>query len=521
MSDLAQTSCATSSSASVPDCTLVVFGITGDLAHRLLMPALYNLACWKLLPARFSVVGVGRSPTTAGELRKSLTESIRRFVGDKSAEFAADTLRETDWDKVVSRLDYVRGDVDDPATYEALAQRLQSQTDTSPNVLFYLAVSARLFTPVAERLAHAGLLRESSNAWRRLIIEKPFGRDVASAIALNQKLLSLMNENQIYRIDHFLGKETVQNILAFRFGNGLFEPLWSRERIDHVQITVAETVGVEKRGPFYDTTGALRDMVPNHLFQLFTMTAMEPPMSFDADSIRNKKQEVLMAVRQLSQEQAANSAVRAQYTAGCIQGKRIRNYNAEPNVDPRSRTETYVALRLELDNWRWAGVPFYLRTGKALARRCTEIAIRFKQAPLALFRGMGVETCIPNWLVLRIQPDEGISLQFGAKVPGTSMQLAPVKMEFLYKDYFRAQPSTGYETLIYDAMIGDATLFQRADNIEAGWRVVQPVLDAWASDLAPMTAYASGSDGPTEAEQLLACDGRHWRPLSTANEACL
>lgn len=498
-----------------PPCTLVVIGINGDLTHRLLMPALYNLSRQKLLPERFAVIGIGRRATTVDSLRDDLTRTMQNFVADTGGEFSADRLDWEAWKTIIGGLDYLAGDLEDPATYQDLSRRIENSKANgfSGNVLFYLAVAARFFGPVVKRLGEAGLTLEPQGAWRRVIIEKPFGHDLGSAKALNRDILTVLSEDQIFRMDHFLGKETVQNILAFRFGNGLFEPLWNRDRIDHVQITVAETIGIEKRGSFYDGTGALRDMVPNHLFQLFTMTAMEPPISFDAHAVRDKKAEVLMAVHQLSEEAALHEAVRAQYTAGLVRGRAVRNYRDEPDVDRASQTETYVALRLMVDNWRWAGVPFYLRTGKAMTKRDTEIAIRFKQAPLALFRGTAVESCIPNWLVLQIQPDEGISLQFGAKVPGTEVRLSAVNMDFLYKDYFQNQPSTGYETLIYDAMIGDATLFQRADNIEAGWRAVQPVLDAWSSGRAPMATYTAGSAGPKEADDLLARDGRTWRPL--------
>ncbi len=511
-----ETAPSASAAKPAPACTLVIFGATGDLTHRLLMPALYNLARWKLLPEEFAMIGVGRSEIGADDLRDDLTTTMVGLVTDQGGEFSADSLDREAWNSVVRRLDYLAGDINDPATYRELSQRIKASgaaRGTSGNVLFYLAVAAQFFGPVVKHLGQAGLTREEEGAWRRVIIEKPFGHDLPSARALNRDILEVLSEDQIFRIDHFLGKETVQNIMAFRFGNGLFEPLWNRDRIDHVQITVAETVGVEKRGSFYNATGALRDMVPNHLFQLFTMTAMEPPISFDAHAVRDKKQEVLMAVHQLSGEAAVQQAVRAQYTVGIVRGQPVRNYRDEPNVDPASQTESYVALRLMIDNWRWAGVPFYLRTGKSMPKRDTEIAIQFKQAPLALFRGTAVEACIPNWLVLQIQPDEGISLQFGAKLPGPEVQLGPVNMDFLYKDYFRAQPSTGYETLIYDAMIGDATLFQRADNIEAGWRVVQPVLEAWSNGRAPMATYAAGSAGPKEADDLLARDGRSWRPL--------
>ncbi|WP_262031986.1 glucose-6-phosphate dehydrogenase [Microvirga sp. Mcv34] len=495
-----------------PDCTLVIFGITGDLTHRLLMPALYNLSRWELLPERFAMIGVGRSGVSVDTLRDDLTGTMRGFIAERGTGLAAEGFDEGAWEKVVGRLEYLAGDVTDPATYRELAGRIAASQETygtGRNVLFYLAVAARFIGPVVNGLGEARLTGQEAGAWRRVIIEKPFGHDLESAKALNRDILAVLSEDQIFRIDHFLGKETVQNILAFRFGNGLFEPLWNRDRIDHVQITVAETVGVGKRGSFYDATGALRDMVPNHLFQLFTMTAMEPPTSFEADAVRDKKEEVLSAVHLLPDA----AAVRAQYTAGIVHGQAVRNYRDELDVTPNSQTETFVALRLMVDNWRWAGVPFYLRTGKAMAKRDTEIAIRFKQAPLALFRGTGVEACIPNWLVLQIQPDEGISLQFGAKVPGPEVRLGAVNMDFLYKDYFQSPPSTGYETLIYDAMMGDATLFQRADSIEAGWRVVQPLLRAWSGRRDTMTTYPAGSAGPKEADDLLARDGRAWRPL--------
>ena len=486
----------------VPQCTLVIFGISGDLTHRLLMPALYNLARLKRLPKDFRIIGVGRSAMAVERLRDDLTRSMQDFVSEQGGEASVGGIDQEFWDQVVRRLEYVSGHIEDVATYEKLSQLLKGSKAASGggNVLFYLAVAAQFFGPVVKHLGKAGLAREEAGAWRRIIIEKPFGRDLQSARALNRDVLAVFREEQVFRIDHFLGKETVQNIMAFRFGNGLFEPIWNRDRIDHVQITVAEIVGVERRGVFYDATGALRDMVPNHLFQLFTMLAMEPPISFEADAVRDKKQEVLMAVRPLSGEAVLRETVRAQYAEGTVRGRAVRSYRGEPNVAAASRTETYVALRLMIENWRWAGVPFYLRTGKALTRRNTEIAIQFKQPPLALFRDTAAADCIPNWLVLQIQPNEGISLQFGAKVPGPDVRLDAVKMGFLYKDYFRTSPSIGYETLIYDAMIGDATLFQRADNIEAGWRIVQPVLDIWSGGQGSIWTYSAGSAGPKEAD---------------------
>jgi len=349
---------------------------------------------------------------------------------------------------------------------------------------------------------------------RRVIIEKPFGHDFASAKALNAEILKTLQERQIYRIDHFLGKETVQNIMALRFANGLFEPLWNRQQIDHVQITAAETVGVEHRGKFYEKTGALRDMVPNHVFQLLAMTAMEPPISFDADAVRAKKTEVIQAIKPLDPAGVLKDAVRGQYGAGRVLGKQVRAYRQEPDVAPNSTTETYVACKLNIDNWRWAGVPFYLRTGKYMKRRSTEIAIRFHQAPYALFRGTNVEQMHPNWMILRIQPDEGIALEFAAKHPGRTVTLDTVSMDFAYKTYFKVTGNTGYETLIYDSMIGDATLFQRADTVEAGWRAAQPIIDFWENNPPrDFPNYAAGSDGPASADELLARDYRAWRPL--------
>jgi glucose-6-phosphate 1-dehydrogenase len=349
------------------------------------------------------------------------------------------------------------------------------------------------------------------HGFRRLIVEKPFGHDVASAKALNACLRRYLKEEQIYRIDHFLGKETVQNIMALRFANGLFEPIWNRDRIDHIQITVAESIGVETRGKFYEATGALRDMVPNHLFQLVAMTAMEPPVSFDAEDIRAKKAETFKAIHPLT----LADVVRGQYDSGIVGEEKVPAYRAEANVSPDSTTETYVAMRLMIDNWRWAGVPFYLRTGKRLNKRSTEIAIRFKRAPLALFRETPVEELDADSLILRVQPDEGIRLRFNAKRPGPAMALESVAMDFKYKDYFKQAPAVGYETLIYDCLIGDATLFQRADQVEAAWELVEPVLEGWAGTTPRhFPNYAAGSEGPSAANDLLARDGRSWRRIN-------
>lgn len=495
-------------------CVMVIFGAAGDLTKRLIIPALYNLACTNLLPDRFAVVGVDIAQKSDDEWCDSLKEMLQAFV--KAAE-SAEQVNEDKWKWLTSRMSYLQGDFNNRATYEGLKSKL-SELDktqrTAGNYLFYLAVAPRFFGTVVERLGESRLGQDGDGFWRRVVIEKPFGHDLASAQALDKEILGVLQENQIYRIDHFLGKETVQNIMMFRFGNGFFEPIWNRDRIDHVQITAAETVGVEERGSYYDKTGALRDMVPNHIFQLISMTAMEAPSSFSADAVRAEKAKVIECVRICKPEEVACNAVHGQYGHGSIDGQPVRGYREEPDVAPSSPTETYVALRLEIENWRWSGVPFYVRTGKRLARRKTQIAIRFKEAPCALFRNTSVNNPLPNWLVLRIQPDEGIALQFGAKVPGPVTKLGEVRMDFKYKDYFGTAPNTGYETLIYDVIIGDATLFQRADNIEGAWRVVQPVLDFWGAN--PPTEfpnYEAGGEGPAATDAMLARDGRSWRSI--------
>jgi glucose-6-phosphate 1-dehydrogenase len=499
-----------------PPCAMVIFGAAGDLTKRLVVPALYNLVNAKRLSNRFQLVGVDRNARTAETWRSGLTDTIKEFVGH-SGEFEADHIDEKAWRSLTDRMTYVQGDFTDPGTFSRLREHLaglDKTAGTAGNYLFYLAVADRFFSAVVAGLGAAGLVTEKRGQWRRVVIEKPFGHDLASAKALNAEILKTLQEHQIYRIDHFLGKETVQNIMALRFANGLFEPLWNREHIDHIQITASETVGVEHRGRFYEQTGALRDMMPNHMFQLLAMTAMEPPISFDADEVRAKKAEVLQAVHPFTTARASRDAVRGQYDAGMVLDKPVQAYRQEPDVAANSNAETFVALKLKIDNWRWAGVPFYLRTGKYMKRRRTEIAIRFHQAPHTLFRGTRVERMNPNWMILRIQPEEGIWLEFAAKRPGPTMKLSTVSMDFCYETYFKMAPNTGYETLIYDCMIGDATLFQRADFVEAGWRVVQPILDAWTTNPPKnFPNYASGGDGPAAAHDLLARSGRAWRPL--------
>jgi glucose-6-phosphate 1-dehydrogenase len=394
-------------------------------------------------------------------------------------------------------------------------EKLETDKGTCGNRLFYLAVPPAAFAPIAEQLGRVGLLREHKGAWRRLVVEKPFGTDLASAKVLNSKLLKVADEHQIYRIDHYLGKETVQNILVLRFANGMFEPIWNRNHIDHIQITVDEKLAVGHRGSFYDATGALRDMVPNHLFQLLSLVTMEPPARFDAHAVRSEKAEVLAAIQTQTQAEALKNSVRGQYRAGKVGDETIEDYRKTPDVKSDSTTETYAALKLTIDNWRWAGVPFYLRTGKALATKRTEVAIKFKQAPFAMFRDTPVDRLSQNYLVIGIEPTEGITLQFNTKVPGPTVSIDGVEMKFRYKDYFKAEPSTGYETLIYDCMIGDNILFQRADGVEAGWQAVQPFLDAWKKAGADgLVDYKAGSEGPTEADDLLTRDGRHWRKLA-------
>lgn len=494
-------------SQSAEPCVIVIFGAAGDLTKRLLIPALYNLAQSQLLSKEFAIVGVAHTAMSQEDFRSKLTQEIH--------EFATVPVDDQLWQRIEQRLYYLSGEFQDANIYSQL-QNLLTQVDqecgTQGNYLFYLATAASFFQDIIEQIGSSGLAREAEDHWRRVIIEKPFGHDLDSARALNKKISTVLQESQIYRIDHYLGKETVQNILVFRFGNGLFEPIWNHHYIDHVQITVAETVGVESRGGFYEGAGAVRDMVQNHLFQLLGMVAMEPPLSFDADAVRDEKSKLLKSIQPLTSEDVLTHTVRGQYGEGTVNEKNLPAYRSEPRVAPNSGTETYAALKLTIDNWRWANVPFYLRTGKRLPQRVTEIDIQFKQVPSLLFRQTSIDCLTPNFLTMRIQPDEGIHLQFGAKVPGPSLKMSAVEMDFCYANYFGTTPSTGYETLLYDCMIGDATLFQRADNVELGWSVVQPILDSWES-ITPkeFPNYAAGTWGPKAADELLTNDGRHWR----------
>jgi glucose-6-phosphate 1-dehydrogenase len=499
-----------------PSCAMVIFGANGDLTKRLVVPALYNLTRSGLLPEKFALIGIDHNDKTSEQWRSDLHDFLESLTKSRG-EAAENNIDQAVWKRLADTMSFLRGDFTKEKTFTDIRDKLAAcdkERGLGGNVLFYLAVADRFFGPIVDALGSAGLLKEddddNNKAWRRVVIEKPFGHDLASAKALNARVRKSLREEQIYRIDHFLGKETVQNIMALRFANGLFEPIWNRDRIDHVQITVAESIGVEKRGNFYEATGALRDMVPNHLFQLVAMTAMECPVSFSAEEIRAKKAEVFKAVHPLSPD----CAVRGQYGPGEIASQKVAGYREEDRVAKDSPVETYVALRIMIDNWRWAGVPFYLRTGKRLPKRTTEIAIRFRQPPYALFRDTPMLALDSDWLILQIQPNEGIRLRFNAKVPGPEMTLESVAMDFKYADWFQQTPAVGYETLLYDCFIGDGTLFQRADQVEAAWAVVDPILKAWAEETPDdFPNYAAGSRGPDAAELLLARDGRAWRKI--------
>lgn len=474
------------------DCEVIILGAGGDLTKRLLLPALCNLGAAGLLPETFSLIGVARTNYNENEFRAYLKTNLEQFATDKESKEYGDLLLE--------KTRFVSGDLNDPKTYIQLKKIL----DPNRNHIFYMAVPPQFFLPIIEQLGQTGLTGESGAYSRRVIIEKPFGHDLESAQKLNADILKILQERQVFRIDHYLGKETVQNLLAFRFANGIFEPIWDRRYVDHVQITVAESLGVELRGNYYETAGALRDMVPNHIFQLLSYVAMEPPISLDADAVRDEKSKLLRAVQELAPEDVIHNTVRGQY----------KEYRSSPDVHPNSNIETFVAMRLLIDNWRWEGVPFYIRTGKRLPSRVTEIAIQFKTPPVIMFKKTQVENLSPNLLVIHIQPEEGISLRFGAKIPGPIVKLGDVNMKFQYKDYFGSRPGTGYETLLYDCMMGDSTLFQRADMVESGWRVVEPILDVWKA-LPPrdFPNYDSKTWGPAEANELMERDGRKWRNI--------
>lgn len=486
-------------------CTVILFGASGDLAKRKVVPAMYDLAIHKALGARYAIVGFSRTAMT--------DDSFRGTIGDAAKSISeVGPIDAKQWSDFAANLYYSQGDYSKPESYTELAKRLKEISDSKElggNRLFYLSTPPEVYEDIIEQIGKAGLNKPASpNSWVRIIIEKPFGRDLASAKALNQKVLNVFKEKQVYRIDHYLGKDTVQNLLVLRFGNGIFEPLWNRNYVDHVQITAGETLGVERRGGFYETTGALRDMIQSHVLQLTSLVAVEPPASFDANSVRNEKLKVLQSIRPFNIEMMAQSVVRGQYASGKVGDKDVLGYRQEQGVDANSRTETFVAAKVLIDNWRWAGVPFYLRTGKRLAKRSTEIVIEFRCAPHMVFRDKGIE---PNRLILNIQPDEGISVSFGAKRPGTEMNIGNVTMKFSYQEGFGEPTRSAYATLVNDCVRGDATLFDRGDNVEAAWSLVDPILEVWgATRSASVPQYASGSWGPRESDALIESDGRHW-----------
>jgi glucose-6-phosphate 1-dehydrogenase len=493
--------------APLEPCAVVMFGASGDLARRKLLPALYELASHNCLAPRFKLIGFARSKMTDDAFRKSSEEFLPKDGGG-----SADGSSRTDF---FQNLHYFVGNYDDLGSFSQLATRLDEldgEGQLGANRLFYLSTPPEVYPKIIEQLGKSGLAKpRDDRSWTRIIIEKPFGRDLESAGKLNRMVLSVFDESQVYRIDHYLGKETVQNLLVFRFGNGIFEPLWNRRYVDQIQITAAETLGVEHRAAFYETAGALRDMIQSHVLQLTSLVAVEPPATFEATAVRNEKIKVLQSVRPFTKESVWSDVIRGQYGPGEIDGKVVAGYREEPGVAPDSATETYAALKLHVDNWRWNGVPFYLRTGKRLARAATEIAIQFRQAPHLVFRGEQLQS---NQLVLNIQPDEGISMSFGAKAPGPRMHIRPVTMDFKYRAAFGGTPRNAYATLINDCIRGDATLFDRADSVEAAWGLVDPILKAWSGASAPpFPNYAAGSSGPQTADELPASDGHRWRNL--------
>ena len=486
---------------------MVIFGATGDLTHRKLVPGLYNLQRERLLPSGFSVIGFARRDWTDDYFRETLETDLK--------EFSRSGIEEPLWKSFAEGISYNRSSFDDPAGYKALADKLNAldeQRGTAGNRLFYLATGPESFATIIQQLGAAGLNQSPKGGWTRIIIEKPFGRDLASARELNTEVHKVFDESQVYRIDHYLGKETVQNILVFRFANGIFEPVWNRRYVDHVQITVAESVGVEGRGGYYEQAGAIRDMVQNHLMQLLTLTAMEPPGFYEANSVRDEKVKVLRAIRPHAPEEVASYTVRGQYSAGTADGKAVPGYRQEENVPAESQTETFVALQFFIENWRWAGVPFYLRTGKRLPKRASEIAIQFKSAPLMIFDQGPLNNIEPNVLTIKVQPDEGISLKFESKVPGQMTQIRPVTMDFRYNAAFGVASPEAYERLLLDAMLGDSTLFTRSDEVDASWSLITPIIEGWQHAPAP-EAYEAGSWGPAAADEFLARAGRAWRRL--------
>ncbi|MEO6052759.1 MAG: glucose-6-phosphate dehydrogenase [Chthoniobacterales bacterium] len=487
-------------------CTIVIFGASGDLTKRKLLPALYNLKAFGLLPENFAIIGVAFTQNDDNGYRAQINKDIH--------EFATRPVDDEVWADFEKRSYYVQGDFNDAGTFQRLKDKIgeaQKAWKIPGNVLFYLAVAPTFFAKVAIQLGEAGLTKQEPNAWRRVIVEKPFGHDLASARELNAELNKCLDESQVYRIDHYLGKETVQNIMVFRFGNSIFEPVWNRRYIDSVQITVAEELGVELRGGYYDHSGVLRDMVQNHMLSVLSLIAMEPPSSISGDSVRNEKVKVLEAIRPMNPEEVLKNTVRGQYGRGRLNGVDVPAYRSEPDVNPQSNTETYAAVKLAVENWRWADVPFYLRSGKRLAAHTTQVVISFKRAPLLLFGEEVTQVGGPNRLVLHIQPEEGITLDIHAKRPGPKITVASVPLDFNYSIFGEASAATGYETLLYDCMIGDMTLFHRYDSVDASWRICSPILDVWqALPERNFPNYDSGSWGPAAADKLIQEGGHRW-----------
>jgi glucose-6-phosphate 1-dehydrogenase len=491
-------------------CAMVIFGASGDLTARKIVPALYYLARDRLLPAGFTVIGCGRTPFTDDQFREKMRQAVTEFLHLPPEE------NEQFHEFFGKAIFYLADDFYNRAAHERLKtmlDRVDAERGSAGNRVFYLATPPSFFSVVVNHLGAVGLAepKERGRTWTRIIIEKPFGHDLESARELNRVVTGVFGEEQVFRIDHYLGKETVQNLLVFRFANGIFEPLWNRRYIDHVQITVAEDLGVENRGSYYEEAGLLRDMIQNHVLQLLSLVAMEPPATFEASAVREEKAKVLRSIRPIPAERVGDFAVRGQYAEGYARGQKVSAYRAEPKVAPESVVETYAALKLYIDNWRWADVPFFLRSGKRLAKRVSQISIQFRRVPHQLFRDTSAEEIAPNVLALQLQPNEGISLQFSAKLPGPIMQIRPVAMDFRYGESFGASPPTAYETLLHDCMLGDGTLFNRADAVELSWQLVDPILEAWRENGADgLTFYESGSWGPEEADTFIARDGRRW-----------
>ncbi len=487
-------------------CTVIIFGASGDLTKRKLVPALYRLTQQRLLPAEFAIIGFARSPMSHDEFRDKMKDAIVTYSEAKQVD-------EQVWESFAKGIFYVAGDVNNAEAYQEISKLLNQidrERGTAGNRVFYLSTSPSLYAEAIQQLGAARLAKPEGKGWTRIIIEKPFGHDLASAKELNTEAAKVFDEEQVYRIDHYLGKETVQNLMVFRFANGIFEPIWNRRYVDHVQITNSEAIGVEGRGGYYDTAGVLRDMIQNHVFQVTSLIAMEPPISLSANAVRDEKIKAMQAVRAIPSDQVNECAVRGQYAAGAVEGKPVPGYRDEKDVKANSQTDTFAAVKLYFDNWRWADVPFYLRSGKRMPKRVTEIAIQFRKAPLQLFKS-AEQVIEPNVLVIRVQPDEGITLRIGAKVPGQVTRIRWVNMDFRYGASFGVQSPEAYERLLLDCILGDSTLYARRDMTERGWEIVMPILDAWQNSKEEIPKYEAGTWGPAEADELIERDGREWR----------